>query len=214
MKHYYAVGWCSGTGGGISIRQGDRVFIAPSGVHKERLNEQDIYIIDRHDLQKIYYDPNLRHNEDGQPVQKLKISACQPLFSLAFNMRDAGAVIHSHSMYAMLCTLLDGEHSKEFRATHVEMIKGIAGHGYHDTLVVPIIDNVAHECDLEDSMRDIMEQYPNTFAVLVRRHGVYIWGKDIEQCKTHAECYHYLFEAAVKMKQLGVDIGSYADTKQ
>ena len=42
-------------------------------------------------------------------------------------------------------------------------------------------------------------------AVLVERHGVYVWGKDWVEAKTQAECYDYLFEAAVRMKQLGVD---------
>ena len=37
---------------------------------------------------------------------------------------------------------------KEFRCTELEMIKGIIGHGFNDVLVVPIIDNTAHECDL------------------------------------------------------------------
>jgi ribulose-5-phosphate 4-epimerase/fuculose-1-phosphate aldolase len=115
-------------------------------------------------------------------------------------MRNAEAVMHSHSMYALLATMLDGEYSTEFRVTHLEMIKGITGHGYHDTLVVPIIENTAHECDLKDSMEACMKQYPNTFAVLVRRHGVYIWGDTVEQAKAHAECFHYLFEAAVRMK--------------
>jgi methylthioribulose 1-phosphate dehydratase/enolase-phosphatase E1 len=35
--------------------------------------------------------------------------------------------------------------------------------------------------------------------------GVYVWGKDWIAAKTQAECYHYLFEAAVKMAQLGID---------
>jgi methylthioribulose 1-phosphate dehydratase/enolase-phosphatase E1 len=34
---------------------------------------------------------------------------------------------------------------------------------------------------------------------------VYVWGKDWIQAKTQAECYDYLFEAAVKMAQLGID---------
>lgn len=42
-------------------------------------------------------------------------------------------------------------------------------------------------------------------AALVRRHGVYVWGEDWVQAKTHAECYDFLFEAAVRMRQLGID---------
>ncbi|KAJ0838494.1 putative methylthioribulose-1-phosphate dehydratase, class II aldolase/adducin domain superfamily [Helianthus annuus] len=32
--------------------------------------------------------------------------------------------------------------------THMEMIKGIQGHGYYDELVVTIIENTAHEREL------------------------------------------------------------------
>jgi methylthioribulose 1-phosphate dehydratase/enolase-phosphatase E1 len=70
---------------------------------------------------------------------------------------------------------------------------------------VPIIDNTAYECDLADSLKDAIIAYPKSNAVLVRGHGVYIWGKDWVQAKTQAECYDYLFEAAVKMKQLGIN---------
>lgn len=40
----------------------------------------------------------------------------------AYELRGAGAVIHSHSMWSFLATLLDPE-ATEFRITHVEMIK-------------------------------------------------------------------------------------------
>jgi len=36
--------------------------------------------------------------------------------------------------------------------------------------------------------------------VLVRRHGVYVWGENWQKAKTMCECYDYLFEIAVKMK--------------
>lgn len=63
------------------------------------------------------------------------------------------------------------------------MIKGvrIGGNGktlsYLDTLVVPIIENTPHEEDLRESMVAAMEQYPDAAAILVRRHGVYVWGE-------------------------------------
>ncbi len=190
-RHFYGLGWVSGTGGGLSLREGDRVFMAPSGVQKERLREDDLFVLDL----------------DGTVLERpddlsLKVSACAPLFFNAFRLRDARAVLHSHSVNALMASLTPGD---SFRVTHLEMIKGIRGHGYHDELVVPIIDNTAHECDLEAGMAAAIEAYPDTQAVLVRRHGVYVWGRDWVEAKTQAESYDYLFEAATRMRSLGVD---------
>ena len=77
--------------------------------------------------------------------------------------------------------------------------------GYLDELVVPIIENTPSEADLRDSMRDAMIRYPKATAVLVRRHGVYVYGKTWINAKTQCECYDYLFEAAIRMKQLAID---------
>ncbi|MDD9934350.1 MAG: methylthioribulose 1-phosphate dehydratase [Myxococcales bacterium] len=188
-QQFYGLGWVSGTGGGISIRQGGRVYMAPSGVQKERIRGADVYVMD----------------EQGEVLEapadaSLKPSECAPLFYNAFRLRDAGAVIHSHAMYAMLATLGDAD---TFECTELEMIKGIEGHGYYDRLVVPIIDNTARESELADRMAEAIEAYPRSQAVLVRRHGVYVWGRDWVKAKTQAECYHYLFEASLRMRELG-----------
>jgi len=50
--------------------------------------------------------------------------------------------------------------------------------------VVPIIENTPFEEDLKDAMAAIIKEYPQTSAVLVRRHGFYVWGKTWEQTKT------------------------------
>ena len=188
---FYRQGWVSGTGGGISIRHQNQVYMAPSGVQKERLRPEDLFVL----------------NNQGEVISpparpEFRVSACAPLFFNAFRMRDAGAVLHSHSINALLATLI---FEREFHVTHLEMMKGVAGVGYHDDLVIPIIENTAHEAELADTMAEAIEAYPQSHAVLVRRHGVYVWGRDWVQAKTHAECYDYLFEAAVKMKQLGFD---------
>ncbi len=189
-RQFHGLGWVSGTGGGMSVREGERIYVAPSGVQKERLTEEDLYVLD------------LEGNVLERPrTEGLRPSACTPLFLHAYRLRGAGAVIHSHGMYAMLATL---RYRDTFECTELEMIKGISGHGYHDRLVVPIIENTAQECDLADSMKEAMEAHPKTHAVLVRRHGVYVWGEDWVQAKTQAECYHYLFEAKVRMADLGV----------
>ncbi len=191
LRRFHALGWVSGTGGGISLREGANILIAPSGVQKELITRDDLFVVD----------------EAGNMVERprnasLKLSACTPLFLHAFQKRGAGAVLHSHSLHAMAATLISGSH---FRVTELEMIKGIAGHGYFDTLEIPILENTAHECDLADALGAAIDANPRTVAVLVRRHGVYVWGKDWQQAKVHAECLDYLFAAALEMRKLGFD---------
>jgi methylthioribulose-1-phosphate dehydratase len=86
--------------------------------------------------------------------QVLKPSACTPLFMAAFE-RGAGCCIHTHSQWAVLVTLL------------VERDLG-----YYDRLRIPIIENTAHEEDLRESLEEAMEKYPDSYAILVRRHGM------------------------------------------
>ena len=45
-RQFYDLGWVSGTGGGISVREGERVYMAPSGVQKERLRPADLFVLD------------------------------------------------------------------------------------------------------------------------------------------------------------------------
>jgi methylthioribulose-1-phosphate dehydratase len=193
-RQFYDMGWVTGTGGGISIRDRGRIYMAPSGVQKERIAEEDIYVMDERG-----------EVLEGPTRPGVSPSECSPLFFNAFRLRDAGAVIHSHGVYALLATLIS---DRVFECTEIEMMKGIEGLGYFDRLTVPIIENTARERELTERMAAAMTSHPRTSAVLVRRHGVYVWGRDWVQAKTQAECYHYLFEAAVRMAQLGVNAAS------
>jgi ribulose-5-phosphate 4-epimerase/fuculose-1-phosphate aldolase len=82
------------------------------------------------------------------------------------------------------------------------MMKGLRGVGYDDVHEIPIIENTAHECDLKDSLVMAMRAFPKAHAVLVRRHGMYVWGEDWREAKRHAECYDYLLDIAVEMRRL------------
>ncbi|CAG8610448.1 11258_t:CDS:2, partial [Paraglomus brasilianum] len=195
-KLFYSLGWVTGTGGGISIRNGDNVYIAPSGVQKERISPKDLFVL------TLSTQCNLRS------PPSLKPSACTPLFFNAYTLRQAGACIHTHSQNAVMVTLL---YRDQFKITHQEMIKGIKKGSteenmmFDEMLVVPIVENTLFEEELTARMAKAIEDYPETNAVLVRRHGVYVWGKTWEKAKTMTECYDYLFEIAVKMKSIGID---------
>jgi methylthioribulose-1-phosphate dehydratase len=180
------------------LRRDDHIFIAPSGVQKERMVADDLFVLT----------PKGDVIRSPPEAKRLKASQCTPLFFECYLLRDAGACIHTHSQHAVMCTLL---WEKEFKITHQEMIKGIkrgkSGEAcnYYDTLVVPIIENTAREMDLKDSLSEAINAYPDANAVLVRRHGVYVWGSTWQQAKGMAESYDYLFELAVKMKLAGLD---------
>ena len=49
-RNFYQLGWASGTGGGISIKEGGHIYMAPSGVQKERLQPGDAVPADFIDL--------------------------------------------------------------------------------------------------------------------------------------------------------------------
>lgn len=224
----------SGTGGGLSIRQNGLIYCAPSGVQKERIKSEDMFIL----------------NEGGEILEKpnnpeLRCSECLSLFMVPFKLRNAGCCIHSHSINANLVTALyskrnleclnenkkvgfdnisSNNHRKifhhatitilnnkhdEFRISNQEMIKGIKKGSsdenlqYDDTVIVPIIDNVLHERDLVGALLEAVEKYPLTNAVLVRNHGVYIWGKSWQKAKSMAECYDYLFGLKLEAVKCG-----------
>ena len=145
-RAFYNLGWVTGTGGGTSIRHGQHIYIAPSGVQKELMQPTDMFVMD-YKSRSYLRRPSV-----------LKPSQCTPLFMAAFD-RGAGCCIHTHSQWAVLVTLLVEKEAlkagedvapKCFEIEEIEQIKGIgrgkglAGNlGYHDRLRIPIIENTA-----------------------------------------------------------------------
>ncbi|EEH20811.1 methylthioribulose-1-phosphate dehydratase [Paracoccidioides brasiliensis Pb03] len=206
-RNFYSHGWVTGTGGGASIKRDNHIFIAPSGVQKELIQPHNIFVLS---YPTPKYPPSARQYI-RKPL-KLNPSACTPLFLAAFE-RGAGCCIHTHSQWAVLVTLLvEREKGPEgcFEISNIEQIKGIPRGkgkgmmGFYDTLKIPIIENTAFEEDLTQSLEEAMEMYPDTYAVLVRRHGIYVWGDDVAKAKTQCESLDYLFQLAVEMHRLGL----------
>jgi hypothetical protein len=75
-RNLYNQGHVSGTGGGISVRtsDGERIVMAPSGVQKERMVPEDMFVLD--------VQGNVVHTPDARPppYKPPKLSECSPLF--------------------------------------------------------------------------------------------------------------------------------------
>lgn len=125
----------------------NNVYIAPSGVQKERMESHQLFVMNLHDRALL-----------RKPLV-LNPSACTPLFYNAYTMRDAGACIHTHSQNAVMATLLYS--GDTFEISHQEMIKGIRigstkkNLRYFDKLVVPIVENTPEEEDLTERMAEV-----------------------------------------------------------
>ncbi len=113
---FYTLGWVTGTGGSISVKHGNRIFMAPSGVQKERMQPQDIFVLDSTGQQVgghilgvaalfSIVTLQLYAPEPLPGKSRLKLSQCAPLFQHAFSLRKAGACIHTHDVSAVMCTL-------------------------------------------------------------------------------------------------------------
>ena len=210
-EKFYAKGWMPGTGGGMSVRIGSgnkedpfSVFSTPSGIQKEDMIGNDLFELD------------MSQNVISMPqTSGLKLSSMTNIWFVVYKFRPtAMCVIHTHSMSAQLATLLNQDRDNEngtnhdvLRITHLEMIKGVGNHAYDSMLEIPIIPNQKSENLLAPDFEQVIQQYPKCNAVLVSRHGLYVWGDSWEEAKTRLESFDYLFESAIKMKSMGIDCG-------
>ncbi len=197
-RQFYALGWVSGTGGGISIRGDEGIFVAPSGVQKERIVPADVFVLDKHVLDR----PVITR---AAADTSLRLSECQPLFWNAYRLRDAGAVLHSHSLWPVLAARLAAPSGRGVLRLHgFEMLKGLRGKGNTEVVEFPIIANTPHEAELTESMVSAMSEHNDVDAVIVAGHGLYVWGRSWIEAKTQAECIDWLARAVVEYHRAGV----------
>jgi len=189
LRVFYTKGWVSGTGGGICGPTDDgNLFLAPTGVHKERIEPDDFFVVDPKDGSVVVpaVDSTLRPSE------------CNSIFCTAARMRGARSVMHSHALSSVLVADLarDADH---IVIEQLEMLKGVRGVTNRDQHLVPVIRNTPRESELVDQVEKALldDRFEPAFAILVADHGAYIWGDDVWEAKRHTEVYHFLFEAAV-----------------
>lgn len=193
LRLFYAKGWVSGTGGGICSKVGKKaVLMAPTGVHKERVTPQDLFVVDSLSGDIIRPSRN----------RSLQLSECNPIFCAIINRRGAGSVMHSHALSAVLAADL-ADRSDHIVFQGLEMLKGLRGGSNLDKHPVPVIQNTTREPDLIEQVQEVISRtdFAKSYAILVRDHGAYIWGQDLWETKRHAEIYHFLFEATVARAQ-------------
>lgn len=188
-RRFDARGWVLGTSGNFSIvasRDPLRIAITRSGTHKGELATDDILTIDG----------------DARVVDGRGVPSAETLLHVEIvRARGVGAVMHTHSVWS---TVLSGRYADGggLEITGYEMLKGLDGvptHLHREWL--PILDNDQDMPRLASEVRRVLGDNPACHGFLLRRHGLYTWGKTAAGAARHVEILEFLLESLGREKE-------------
>lgn len=179
---FYGRGWVPGTSGNFSAvtsRDPLRLAITGSGLEKGALTAAQFLEIDA---------------DAGVLRGKGRPSAEALLHLVLARSREAGAVLHTHSVWSTIVS------KTLFPAGGVdisgyEMLKGLHGvttHEHRERL--PILENSQDVPALARRLEATLEEHPHSHGFLVLRHGLYTWGRDVAEARRHVEILEFLLE--------------------
>ncbi|MHB8370349.1 MAG: methylthioribulose 1-phosphate dehydratase [Leptospirales bacterium] len=185
-RRLYRRGWMEGTGGNLSLREGDRIFITPSGLHKGRIRPEEI----------------LEMTLEGTPLSpgQLRPSAETSIHLVLYRiLPKIRAVIHVHTPEAVVASTLG---KSELSLPPLEVIKGL---GYHDPTKAPPIPIFENDLSVEQIAGNIklrMEKANASLpALLIRHHGTTAWGESIDDALRHIELVEFCFRVLLESRQ-------------
>lgn len=170
----------SGNFSAVVSREPLRLAITPSGVDKSTLLAAGILEIDA--------GGRVRRGV-GRP------SAETPIHLAIVRTRGAGAVAHTHSMWATLLSEA-GAAQGTLAIEGLEMLKaldGVTSHAHRETL--PIVENTQDWVEGARRVEAALVRHAASHGLLIRGHGLYTWGRDVDEARRHVEALEYLLEA-------------------
>jgi methylthioribulose-1-phosphate dehydratase len=191
-RRCYERGWLLGTSGNFSSvvsRNPFRLSITSTGLDKGALAA----------------DQFVRVDATGSVVRGAgKPSAETALHLVLTRVRQAGTVLHTHSVWS---TLLSERHAGE-RGLWIEgyeMLKGLKGVSSHQHREwLPILENDQDIPKLAQEVEKFLGEHPLTHGFLLRKHGLYTWGESLSEAKRHLEILEFLMEVLGRTVEVGI----------
>ncbi|MGM0922231.1 MAG: methylthioribulose 1-phosphate dehydratase [Bacillota bacterium] len=184
-------GWFPATSGNLSVR------VKSSSLE----HNQPIIAITSSGKDKSIHTPEdfLLVNLDGNLVfpTNLKPSAETLVHTSIYQtIPNCEAVFHVHTLYNNLISNLYGDQGKVTFKKH-EMIKAFDIWEEEASITVPIVENYASIPKLAEEIVRVI--HPGVPGVLIRNHGIYVWGDSDFTAKRHLEAFDFLFEFQFNM---------------
>ena len=181
----YRQGWSPATSSNYSVRIDDHyIAITMSGKHKGQLAAGDVMVVDL----------------EGCPVQsQARSSAETRLHTVLYQVfPEVGAVLHTHSVKATVLSRLWSV-GESLVLEGYELQKAFAGIDTHEsTLTVPVFENTQDINALAEQTAAWFREHPDQPGYLIRGHGLYTWGRTMEDCLRHVEAFEFLFECELE----------------
>ncbi|RHJ13410.1 methylthioribulose 1-phosphate dehydratase [Bacillus sonorensis] len=179
--------WFPATSGNLSIKVSDdplRFFVTASGKDKRKETDEDFLLVD----------------EEGMPAESghtLKPSAETLLHTYVYKKTNAGCCLHVHTIDNNVISELYGQ-EKQVSFRGQEIIKALGYWEENAEVTVPIIENTAHIPDLAADFAAHLTK--DSGGVLIRSHGITVWGRTAFEAKRMLEAYEFLFSWHLKLK--------------
>ncbi len=178
-------GWVPATAGNISVRiDGPRIAITRSGGHKGFLTPASV----------IEVDDQGRVITPGAKPSAETLLHCQ-IYRL---FPDAGAVLHGHSVAGTVLSLETQADALRFSGYEVQKI--FAGQTTHaDELALPLVHNDQDMARLAEAVAPRLADA--VMGYLIRGHGVYVWGPDMDVALARLEGLEFLLACALERRR-------------
>lgn len=175
------------TSGNYSLRSKtspEIALVSESGIDKSKFTEDNflpLYYATR-EMHKSYTDSGRKSSDETD------------IHLTIYQITKANCVLHSHILDSILfADLFPG---KQFATiSGLELLKGFKGIKTHELEInIPIFDNTQDIRSLAEVVKPAILSQPDSYGLLLRGHGIYVWGDSVEEAKRHLEVFEYIFK--------------------
>lgn len=182
-------GWAPGTSGNYSAlisRAPFRLAVSPSGVNKGALTPGQIVVVD---------ESGRTIEGSGRPSDETKLHLA------VIRGLGAGSVLHTHSVWNTIVSERFAAAGK-VNLTGYEMIKVLNRNYSHESkTALPVFENSQDYDRLSADLEKYFKENPAAHGFLLRRHGLYAWGKDPEDALRKVEAFEFLLEVIGRLDE-------------
>jgi methylthioribulose-1-phosphate dehydratase len=205
IQFVHQKGWAPATSTNYSFRDPEnpkQYWVSMSGVDKGKLTTEQFIAVD----------------EKGERIQPdaPATSAETLLHCEAYENPEVHCVLHTHSVQNTVLSRLM-EHEAVVVVENYELLKAFEGIKTHEAQVeVPIFPNTQNISALASQVRAYRERNPQLRGYLLASHGLYTWGKTVEQARRHLEAFEFLVhcELMARSARGEFDVSAYREASK